>query len=258
MILYVNGCSFTSSVSKNHPKKEEQNKISWCQQLNNQFSDIVNDAISCSSNFRIVRNTINYIKNNYHKKDDIFVWVCWSGTNRFEIFTNDDVEIEYLKNLKWAAKEYKYDGLNFNMGPFFLKSPIVKNNKVSIIDEKNNIKEIKTKAPAFYDNYNYHINNANFIKYYDDFVQQILLLQSFLKTHNIKYGMSFAFRFNCFELLTNETLIDKNTFFDFNNDMCSLVEQNGFKRDETFHFYPDGYEFYGQQIAKFIKENYNL
>jgi hypothetical protein len=85
MYFYVNGCSLTLGASDGYHDKISQNNISWAKQLETHFNcEVINDSLFCSSNERIVRSTISHIKNNYKNKDNMFIWICWSGSNRFE------------------------------------------------------------------------------------------------------------------------------------------------------------------------------
>jgi hypothetical protein len=252
MYFYVNGCSLTMGACDgyNH-SKETQNNISWAKQLEKEFdSVIINDALNSGSNERIVRTTIEHVKNNYNKKDELFIWICWSGSDRFEFFINNDLEKNILKQYPWAGKEFLYDGLILNVTQYWLNRFSSKIHKDDYLEHANRLIAQLPKTNEFikfkFENSNYNLNQ-------ELFSNQIILLQSFLEKHNIKYGMSFAF-----ENLNKDCLVNKNTFFDFNGNMMKLIDQNGFKKDPTRHFYPDGYEFYGQQIAKFIKENYSL
>jgi hypothetical protein len=251
MYFYVNGCSLTLGASFGYCDKHSQNKISWAKQLEKEFNcEVINDALSCSSNERIVRTTVEYVKNNYNTKDEMFIWICWSGPDRFEFFVNDPIDIDIINKMPWAGKEQLYDGIILNITNYWRDRLINKNlndlyhhefqTYIDMLKNTNNFINYK------FDNSCHELNNNKFI-------QQIILLQSFLENHNIKYGMSFAI-----DNLNQDYLVNKKTFFDFNGNMMKIIEQNGFKKDPTRHFYPDGYEFYGQQIAKFIKENYSL
>lgn len=255
MILYVNGCSLTrGSCEGFNSSKELQNSISWSNVFNDKFDTIINDAISCSSNNLIISNTLKFVKNNYEIKNDIFIWICWSDPNRFEIFTNDREEVEILKNYPWGGKEFIYDGCKLNITSFW--SNRFNNNIKDLYSIEAN--KLIEKIPKINNVINYHLINQDLTYNYEIFINQIILLQSFFQIHKIKYGMSFAIGFENQHKILSEKLIDFSTIFEPNNSMFNLLLKNNFNNDPTKHFYPEGYEFYGKQIAKFIEENYKL
>jgi hypothetical protein len=255
MILYVNGCSLTrGSCDGYNESKELQNSISFSSQLKNTFDKIINEATSCSSNFNILNNTIKFINDNYHIKDNLFVWICWSDPNRFEIFTNDDIEVEILKKYPWGGKEFIYGGCKLNITNFWT------NRFLNEIKDYYSLeaKELSNKLPNLNNTIDYLLINQSLDRNYDLFLNQIILLQTFLKANNVKYGMSFAIDFYKQNKIINNKLLDCFTIYEPLSSMFSILLKNKFKNDPTMHFYPDGYEFYGQQIAKFIREKYDI
>lgn len=101
MILYVNGCSHTAAAEavveyafaeddpvhyrlgrRPHPKNLA---ASWCTQLARDLNyDLVCDAESAASNFRIVRTTKAWLEANTDLHQDVFVIIQWSGWEREE------------------------------------------------------------------------------------------------------------------------------------------------------------------------------
>lgn len=101
MILYVNGCSHTAAAEavveyafaeddpvhyrlgrQPHPKNLA---ASWCTHLAQDLDyDLVCDAESAASNFRIIRTTKAWLEANPELHPDVFVIIQWSGWEREE------------------------------------------------------------------------------------------------------------------------------------------------------------------------------
>lgn len=101
---------------------------------------------------------------------------------------------------------------------------------------------------------NYHCDKA----YYEKFLNQILLMQGFLKSRNQRYVMLNVLqnehykKINCPELDSHSNQIDKSTFIEFGNS--GMMEwANHCKRGPYGHFLEDGHQIVANKIYEHIR-----
>lgn len=189
MILLANGCSHTAGAELDIKNTDFCYEKAWPKHLAylmNKHS--INLARSGSSNDRILRTTIEWLSKyltSGKKVEHLFVVIMWSGAHRTEIATDN-----------------KYDEAYFHNGWM----PLVVGN-----DEmyKKNLTSVQY---LYYKSW----TTLNCIRYsYTNFLLNVISLQSFLKTHKIKYffwNSSTSVRYYPEELTTFYNLIDVNRF----------------------------------------------
>ena len=158
MKLYFNGCSFTYGDELKNPTTN-----AWPALLSDYYGySFVNDAVSGGTNDRMVHNTMLNI-NNYDK-----FYIAWTSYTRFTRY--------YYAN----SSEVNFNpSMNFNFSAL-LDSQLLKYNKSHY-----------TKYAKLH--YKYWNNEFYNIK---TFLQQIILLQSFLTSHNKEFTMVNTFNNN--------------------------------------------------------------
>jgi hypothetical protein len=232
MILVTNGCSFTAGQSlfwaeNNYKQYAFGHTIK--KQLNCNF---VNLAKSSGSNDRILRTTMDWLLENKNK--DCFVFIVIPTFDRFELTWHQDEEIDYLiENTNDLPIEYYQKNLY-------------------IYRMMNNFKK---RINKFYNVENYYEYSHDWVFQMNRQMKQFLLLESYFKQNNIKYGFAWAVDFEP----TNYPIFkefDQSNWFEPFSCMMNNLKQKGFEEDNTGHFYPEAYENYGNQIAKWIKEKY--
>jgi len=149
MILYANGCSYTSGCELEGPNvgDSQYNKDrAWPSILAKKLgAKVINESKAGGSNDRIVRTTLDWILNN-SSTEELLVVIGWTDPYRSEI---------------------KIDGKYIHLCSAFLQD---KKNKV--------LKEAHRHFTAFYCDDSYAQPKK---------VHQIILMQDFLKFHRIKY-----------------------------------------------------------------------
>jgi len=264
MFLYANGCSLTwgdelANVSLSTKKTIEQQKTwekitrnrpptnkkywsissilsdndeyrlkkSWPGQLKTllNFSDFENDGFPGGSNKRIVRTTIDWVLYNKHKFSNLFVVIGWTYYSRTEIW--DEI-----------CNSYK----QYNITP---------NNGMDK-DEKKFLE-------------NYWQRTYNEYERVNNFLQEIIILQSFLKEKNINYlffnaihdinGIKKNININNFQHLINE--IDQKRFFKFydNNFFNWSVTEKKYPHGPGYHPLEKGHNEWAKILATYINEN---
>jgi hypothetical protein len=190
MKIYFNGCSFTYGDELSDP-----NKSSWPTLVANKLqADFLNDAVSGGTNQRTVYKTLCN-KNQY----DYFV-IAWTSYSRFTEYNPvDNFEINFTSAL--------------NMNPNLHYSD----------DLKKNFSKYKTFGKLYYTHW------YNELYEFKKWLQEIVLLQSFFKSHKKKYIMLNTFENNLSSWLQPKDKFISVTkhlipFFDYVSDDILLNE----------------------------------
>ena len=174
--LIVGGCSFTAY------------KGCWPNWLKKYLKNyrLQNTAVGCSDNTLIARKIIynvnSMLENNYNP-ENIIVGIMWSGYDRKSFYSDNKFQLEKmfgmdakgLKTMSRARKKINDAPVNPHFEPHDRKGVYLLSNANMITDypyAKNYYKQ-------------YHNKTYNRIETYE----QILRVQWFLKSHNIKYFM---------------------------------------------------------------------
>jgi hypothetical protein len=243
MILVTNGCSYTAGYCLTD-YENDYSKYAFGHTVKKQLNcDFVNLAKSSGSNDRIIRTTMDWLLENKNK--DCFVFTVITNFDRFELCWFNDNQIDWLKE-----KKEHLTNLDFY------------NDDLTILAARKHFnRRIKKRYP------NAPLNNIQ--KFLDEYynnshdwgfqmnrqMKQFLLLESYFKQNNIKYGFAWAMDYEP----TNYPIFkefDQRNWFEPYSCMVNNLKQKNFKEDNTGHFYPEAYENYGNQIAKWIKEKY--
>ena len=199
MILLANGCSHTAGAELDEKNTDYCYEKAWPAELSNLLGKTsINLARSGASNNRILRTTINWISKYIaagKKVEHLFVVIMWSGAFRTEIATDN-----------------KYDESYFHNGWM----PLVVGN-----DEYYR-KNLTKMEYLYYKSW----TSLNCVRYsYTNYLLNVISLQSFLKTHKIKY------------LFWNSSLAVKKYPEELNN-FYNLIDVNRFPyvRNEDYNF----------------------
>ena len=234
MLLLANGCSHTAGAEieyllqgtcyeKAYPKYTAE-LLGWSYE---------NIADSGASQERIVRTTIDWVGRSYkkYKNTEIFVVIMWSGPSRIEFY--DDKLARYTQ--------------------------IVPNNDVVYKQQFTNTQYVYYKSYIAIQN-----RQAQMIKWYNN----IILMQSYLTSLNINYLF-----LNATETLPITTTDNSKQFLHLaaqinykkypwshmqENSYFNVLKNRGFKpplhAPTGGHLGADGHRYYGEYLAKYIKE----
>ena len=190
MRLYFNGCSFTYGAELDRPEMSSWPTL-FAKQVGAEF---LNDAVDGGSNQRIMYNTIQNT-NDY----DCFV-VAWTDYSRFTEYNPvDNFEINFNSHLNLDPESHYSDDL------------------------KTNYKKYLDYGTIYYKHW------YNELYSFKQWLQQILLLQSFFKEHDKKYIMLNTMNNHLSVWCSSrENFISKVkpllTFFDYLSDDILLAE----------------------------------
>jgi len=190
MKVYFNGCSFTYGDDLANPGEQ-----SWPVLVSNELhAEFLNDAVSGGTNQRTVYKTI-FNKNHY----DYFV-IAWTFYTRFTQYN-------------------PVDNFEINFNPGLQIDPSLHNSA----DLKKNFLKYKNFGELYYKHW------YNELYEFKKWLQQILLLQSFFKSHQKKYIMLNTCDNNLSNWLQSKNKFISATkhlipFFDLANDNMLLDE----------------------------------
>ena len=159
-ILVTNGCSWVYGDRLENPL---QDNFTTTLAHNSWFEQMYNLSIKKGSNHRISRTTIHWLLEHKEMWDDIFVLIGWTGAiDRPEFFS--EMQAKWIPINNWNIKEDHH-----------LKT---------IADRQD-----RDMAKKYYE---YHWSE---LSSFQDYFNNVLLLQNFLKSNNIRYYFfrSFAF-----------------------------------------------------------------
>jgi len=264
MFLYANGCSLTwgdelatiilSDKGKNYDKNRwdkiaatrppgcdeyqstsvlisdnEEYRLahSWPGQLSKLLDceDFENDGFPGGSNKRILRTTLDWILYNKERHKDLFVVIGWTYHNRIEIWDQ-------------PTKSYKQYNLNLNKNM-----------------DKDEAKFIEGYWQRTYNEYE-RLSN---------FFQEVIILQSFLKSYEIDYLFFNAIQdfkdikrnmdLFVFKHLIKE--IDQKRYFmlEAGNFLNWALEENKYPHGPGYHPLEKGHAEWAKVLYKYINEN---
>lgn len=228
--LYTNGCSFVAGDGGSD--EDTRNRIDngltasalIAKKLNCEF---YTDARGGSGNGRIRRKTMDWLLTNEDKWNDLIVLIGWSQFTRFEMYNNIDRKYEqlniaglltisgrrfpYLPRTKWS-RTIKQNIKNFTEGHF--------------VDDFGGMFPMGAGYPdefwKVYLTYFYDFNHK-----YGKYLNDILFLQLFLESNNIKY----VFWDSLWSLLDKQTEIFRNK----NQKTFDKINLQNWVLDETYH-----------------------
>jgi hypothetical protein len=158
--LVTNGCSWVYGDRLENPL---QDTFTTTLVHNSWFDQMYNLSIKKGSNRRISRTTIHWLLEHKEKWDDLFVLIGWTGAiDRPEFYS--EMQANWIPINNWNIKPDKY-----------------------IKSEED--KQDRDMAEKYYE---YHWSE---LSSFQDYFNNVLLLQNFLKSNNIDYYFfrSFAF-----------------------------------------------------------------
>ncbi len=158
--LVTNGCSWVYGDKLDNPLEDN---FAATLAYNSWFENIYNLSIKKGSNSRIARTTVHWLLEHKELWDDIFVLIGWTGAiDRPEFYSQ--MQNEWIPINNWNIKENHH-----------LKS--------------TKDYQDRDMAKMYYE---YHWSELNS---FQDYFNNVILLQNFLKSNNIKYYFfrSFAF-----------------------------------------------------------------
>ena len=195
-IFYINGCSFVAGAGlpKSHLSTEEVTS-SLGGKLNStcNFKEYYNDSQGGCSNDRIRRKTIDFLIKNKHRWNEIVVVIGWTQFTRFELV--DEYAIMDEKS------PHKYIQLNSGMSHTRKNEGSSRTFYQQMLDIKSYVRKIarfgkgsdkiaENKGINTKDTWSsFMVRHYNLDDRYDKYLDNILYLQSFLKSNNIKYVM---------------------------------------------------------------------
>jgi hypothetical protein len=235
MLLLANGCSHTAGAEieyllqgycyeKAYPKHTAE-LLGW---------DYENIANSGASQERIIRTTVNWVGKNYkrYKNKEIYLVIMWSGPSRTELY--DDRIHKYLQ--------------------------IVPNNDIVYKQQFTNTQYVYYKSYVAVQN-----RYAQMIKWYNN----VILMQNYLANLGINYLF-----LNATETLPVSNPSNSDKFLHLaaqinykkypwatmpENSYFNILKKQGFKSPLHApgggHLGEDGHKYYGEYLAKYIKEN---
>ena len=235
MLLLANGCSHTAGAEIEYELQGycyEKAYSKYCaENLGWQYENI---AASGASQERIIRTTIDWIGKNYkiYKNKEIFVVIMWSGPSRIEFY--DDRKHKYVQ--------------------------VVPNNDVVYKKQFTNTQYVYYKSYVAVQN-----RHAQMIKWYNN----VILMQNYLSNLGINYLF-----LNATETLPVSTSRNSDQFLYLaaqinykkypwaniqENSYFNILKKRGFKSPlhapAGGHLGEDAHKYYGEYLAKYIKEN---
>ena len=107
MILYANGCSFTSGFGATTVSDViEMYNISWPKILGDKLgtTNVFNKAMPCASNYKIAVDTVEWINNYPGDKSDLFVVIGMTVPSRFMIELSNIYRLNVMPQI-WGFPE---------------------------------------------------------------------------------------------------------------------------------------------------------
>jgi hypothetical protein len=232
MLLLANGCSHTAGAEIEFEWQDncyEKAYPKWCADALGW--DYKNLAVSGACQERIIRTTIDWVGKNYktYKNSDIYIVIMWSGPSRTE-FYNETIK-NYTQMLPNNDEIYKKQFTHVQY--VYYKSYVALQNR-----------------------------KAQMIKWYNN----IILLQSYLRMLKINYlflNASEPLRKFENDLDSLAIQVDFTKFpwaYDFDNSYLNLLVNRGYvapehvTRGSSTHLGEDAHIFYGENLAKYLKE----
>lgn len=225
MFLYANGCSMTAGS-----EAENNEKINYRDSFPAVISKILgweqlNHAIPGGSNQRIVRTTILFVEEWLQENknpEDLFVLITWTGNDRLEVMHQNDTHHLLVHDL---------DSETYGDIP-----PIVR---------------------RYYESYLAAVDNRDILS-----LQNILLMQSYLKNKNINYLFLNAIETWPTVFVQNRKLLydalDTRHYLDGGRDrgfMRQWLRDQGFPFAPGHHFRKDAYAAYANMIVEYLRES---
>ena len=225
MFLYANGCSLATgceAVAEEH--------INYEKSFPNMIADTLgwehlNAALPGGSNQRIVRTTIYFVEKWLEENkspDDLFVLISWTGTDRLEISHGND---------RYHLLVHDLDTEIYNNIPRLVR--------------------------RHYESYLAAVDNRESIN-----LQNVLLMQSFLKNNNINYLFLNGIDEWTKKFLEHDQIIynalDKQHYLDGGRDrgfMRQWLRNQGFPYAPEGHFREDAYAAYASMIVDYLRES---
>jgi hypothetical protein len=212
MILITGGCSFSAPSNGCH---------TWPEHLTNELlCESHHTGVSSTGNGIITKRVLLELSTRFDQKEELLVGIMWSGPDRSESYTDDSRIIS-----KISSKNT--DGWQVNPLRFPKDDPgawVIHNTHWST-----------RYARHFYKNYNQVEGSVNTF-------QSILLMQTFLERHNIKYFMS-NFTANTFSNVDHPSVSYFNSMIDYNK-FLNVEGCMEWCRDNTEHNFDDGLYFH--------------
>lgn len=225
MFLYANGCSLTAG---SEAVDDEQINYQYA------FPSVIASMLGCGhlnaalpggSNARIMKTTILWIEEwiaSGKDPSELFVLIAWTGNDRLEVM---------YQNETYHLLVHDLDSENYHQIP-----PMVR---------------------RYYESYLGAVDNRDMIA-----LQNILLMESYLKSKNINYIFLNAIESWPTNLNHNRKLIydalDKKHYLDGGRDrghMRQWLRDQGFPFAPGFHFRKDAYNAYAKMIVKYLHES---
>tara|TARA_R100001594_G_scaffold36510_1_gene66329 strand:- start:66 stop:851 length:786 start_codon:yes stop_codon:yes gene_type:complete len=177
-LIYLNGCSFVKRLDNSIVKTEFDIK------------KIINNASSGCSNDKIRRTTIDFLLKNKNLWEDLLVVIGWTQFTRFELV--DEFKIMDEKSSSSFIQLNSKLVHNKEGSTNFLKQM---DSSQSFINSKKSLLRFGQKKDTYGNDMSdkfwkwFMIRHYNVRDRYDKYLDNILYLQMFLKTNNIKYVM---------------------------------------------------------------------
>jgi hypothetical protein len=104
MILFTNGCSYTWGSGLKFNNNDERLRLVWPHHLGNKLnaSKVINLAIGCGSNQRIIRTTYDWFFNEYNGNENVIAFIQMTDPSRYEFYDTDDFHDLSNDPYKWV------------------------------------------------------------------------------------------------------------------------------------------------------------
>lgn len=225
MFLYANGCSMTAGSEAENDEKINY-KDSFPAVISNMLGwEHLNAALPGGSNSRIIRTTILWVENWLISEKDpaeLFVLINWTGNDRLEVMHQNETYPLLVHDLD--SEEYQ---------------------------------KIPPMVRRYYESYLGAVDNRDMIA-----LQNILLMESYLKSKNINYLFLNAIESWPTNLIQNRKLIydalDKKHYLDGGRDrghMREWLRSQGYPFAPKLHFRKDAYKAYAEMIVEYLYES---
>lgn len=237
MFLYANGCSHAAGSEIEYDDQDFCYQKSFIGHLAKSLNiDSFNNSAAGGGNDRIIRTTLNFIETKKEENFDLgklFVLIAWSGPNRREFL--------HAKN---------------NVNYFLFPSLIT-------LETKADIRMANTIPEELINYYEYELLEMADSQFNNRFISSILLMESYLKQHNIKYLFISSFwNFDNIESRDNLKLynsIDKKYFLDGGNGLGNFWQYSkskNFVTSERGHYREDAHIEYSKVLKNYIQTVY--
>jgi hypothetical protein len=225
--LFVNGCSFLNR--RNTPAGHVRFSTAECIKDLGGFESMTNLARGGRGNDRIFLTTISYFENKPKRKEDTFVMIGWSGSQRLDHPTR-----------------YSYKPMSKYLDECWATIKIADGNLKTFIGMSHNIKTRKSELDVIH---------WLIARYY----QNVLGLQNYLKVNKIPYVF-----YNSLQPMLKDgkkdhkwwfNAVDKTKFFKLNSSHFTWVKENNLsisKVDE--HPNGEGHTQWAEDLYKYILE----